>query len=121
MSVNEREPALFSFFPLRTAIRIGSATVKWSVVCAGMVLSIVTAAGAFQLITEQEAALPDDLTGNRRGGPTRGPDIVFVSPKPEAGLLKSPLNLTIRFKAHGGARIDRDSVQITYKKFLPST
>ena len=74
MSVNEREPALFSFFPLRTAIRIGSATVKWSVVCAGMVLSIVTAAGAFQLITEQEAALPDDLTGTaaavRRAGRT---------------------------------------------------
>jgi hypothetical protein len=110
---------LLSFISLRTAICIGSAMVKRAVVCAGIVLSFVTAAGAFQLITEQDAALPDDLTGNRRGGPTRGPDIIFVSPKPEAGLLKSPLNLTIRFKAHGGARIDRDSVLITYKK-LPA-
>jgi hypothetical protein len=114
--IHEREHVLFSFIPFRTVFRIGSATVKRAVVCVGIVLCIVPAAGAFQLITEQESALPDDLTGNRRGGPTRGPDIVFVSPKPEAGLLKSPLNLTIRFKAHGGARIDRDSVLITYKK-----
>jgi hypothetical protein len=119
MSVDEREPVRLSFIPLRTAILIGSATLKRAVLCAGIMLSFVHAAGSFQLITEQDAALPDDLTGNRRGGPTRGPDIIFVSPKPEAGLLKSPLNLTIRFKAHGGARIDRDSVLITYKK-LPS-
>jgi hypothetical protein len=102
-----------------TSIRIGSMVLKRAVACAAISAFLMTAAGAFQLITEQEAALPDDLTGNRRGGPTRGPDIIFVSPKPEAGLVRSPLNLKIRFKAHGGARIDRDSILITYKKIPP--
>ncbi len=91
---------------------------KLAVACAIYFL-FVAAASAFELITMQEAALPDDLTGFRRGGPTRGPEIVFVSPAPNVGLVRSPLNLKIQFKAHGGAKIDRDSVLVTYKK-IPS-
>jgi hypothetical protein len=79
-------------------------------------VALGAAANAMELITPQEAALPDDLTGMRRGGATRGPEIVFISPAPNAGLVKSPLNLRIRFKSHGGAKIDRDSVLLTYKK-----
>jgi hypothetical protein len=79
-------------------------------------LLFVSTANAFELITQQEAALPDDLTGIRRGGPTRGPEIVFVSPAPNAGLVKSPVMLRIRLRAHGGAKIDRDSILVTYKK-----
>ena len=87
----------------------------WAVIC---YLSI-RAAGAFQLITEQEAALPDDTSGGRRSGVTRAPQIVFVAPPPNGGLVTSPLDLTIRFKAYGGAGIDRDSIVVTYKKIPP--
>jgi hypothetical protein len=71
---------------------------------------------AFQLVTDGEAALPDDLKGVRRGGVTLGPDIIFISPSPEAGLIRSPLSLTVKFKAHGGAHIDPTSILITYMK-----
>jgi hypothetical protein len=75
-------------------------------------------AGAVQLVTEQEAAYPDDPYQRSRGGPTPGPQIEIVSPALSA-LVKSPFHLKIRFKAHGGAAIDRDSITITYKK-LPA-
>jgi hypothetical protein len=101
-----------------TATRVRTAVTTWAVACSVYFL-FVAAAGAIELIAEQEAALPDDLTGSRRGGPTRGPDIVLVSPAPNAGLVKSPLTLKIRFRPHGGAKIDRDSILITYKK-IPS-
>jgi hypothetical protein len=79
----------------------------------------MTTACAFQLITEQEASLPDDLALTRRGGPTRGPEVVFVSPSNSGALVKSPLNVKIRFRAHGGAAIDRESIVVTYKKLPP--
>jgi hypothetical protein len=100
------------------ATRVHVAVTIWAVACSVYFLC-VAAAGAIELITEQEAALPDDLTGSGRGGPTRGPDVVLVSPPPNAGLVKSPLTLKIRFKPHGGAKIDRDSILVTYKK-LPA-
>jgi hypothetical protein len=100
-------------YAIATGVR--AAVAKCAMACSVYFL-FVAAAGAIELITEQEAALPDDLTGSRRGGPTRGPDIVLVSPSPIAGLVKSPLTLKIRFKPHGGAKIDRDSILITYKK-----
>jgi hypothetical protein len=97
------------------AARVHAALTTWAVACSVYFL-FVAASGAIELITEKEAALPDDLTGSRRGGPTRGPDIVLVSPAPNAGLVKSPVTLKIRFKAHGGAKIDHDSILVTYKK-----
>jgi hypothetical protein len=75
----------------------------------------MNAAKAVQLVTEQEAAYPDDPYGATRGSPTAGPQIEVVSPS-LAGLIKSPFDLKIKFKAHGGAEIDRDSVAITYRK-----
>ena len=75
----------------------------------------VTAAGAIELVTQEEAMLPDDPLGVERGV-TRGPDILLISPAANAGLVRSPLTLKIRFEAHGGSRIDQDSIVVTYHK-----
>jgi hypothetical protein len=81
-------------------------------------LTLVTPAGAIQLVTEQEAALPPNhLPGlELRGSPTRRPSAVVVAPPPSAGVMKSPLNLKVKLQAFGGAKIDPDSIVVTYKK-----
>jgi hypothetical protein len=83
----------------------------------GLVAS-VTPAGAIQLVTEQEAALPPDRLPalELRGSPTRRPTAVVVSPPPNAGVVKSPLSLKVRLQAYGGAKIDPDSIVVTYRK-----
>jgi len=88
---------------------------KRTAVCIGVFLGCSATAGAVQLITPQEAAFPDDPYGPTRGGPTPGPNIEVVSPSLLA-LVKSPFQLKITFRAHGGAAIDRDSITITYRK-----
>src|SRR5262249_58341792 len=72
-------------------------------------------ARAVPLVTEQEAAYPDDPYGETRGSPTPGPTAEVVSPA-LSGLIRSPFRLSIRFKAYAGAAIDRDSITITYRK-----
>jgi hypothetical protein len=76
-----------------------------------------TAAGAATLITESEAALPSDTTAGR--GISRGPRVTIVSPPPTGGLVRSPVNFRLRFESFGGARINVESVVITYKKLPP--
>lgn len=88
------------------------------IVCVNLIFAFVTAAGAVQLVTEKEAAYPDDPYGGVRGSPIPGPEIILVSPA-SSGLIRSPFRLKIRFKAHGGAAIDRDSIKFTYKKLPP--
>jgi hypothetical protein len=104
---------------LTTSRVIGLAAVTNAAIFITICHLSIGAAGAFQLITEQEAALPDDTSGSRRSGVTRGPQVIFVAPPPNAGLVTSPLDLRIKFKAYGGAGIDRDSIVVTYKK-IPS-
>jgi hypothetical protein len=69
---------------------------------------------AIELITDAEAKLPDDSSQTR--GLSRGPVASLVNPAPTAGLIRAPFNLKVRFESFGGARIDTDSVLITYKK-----
>jgi hypothetical protein len=76
-------------------------------------------AAAFELVTQQEASLPDDLSGAIRGGPTRGPDILVKSPATTGSMVRSPVTLSIKFQAHGGSGIDRESIIVTYKKLPP--
>jgi hypothetical protein len=88
-----------------------------TVLCGAAFLVSVAMAHAIQLVTEEEAALPDDkLPPLVRRGPTRRPDILVVSPAPGAGLVRSPLILKIKFKPYGGAQIDSDTILVTYKK-----
>jgi hypothetical protein len=77
-------------------------------------LLAVTAAGAVELITDQEAKLPDDDTESR--GIFRGPKVHLINPAPKAGLIKSPFNLKVKFESFGGAKVDTDSILVTYKK-----
>lgn len=103
--------ALDSFGPGRVGIACATAAII-------VLLAATTPTCAFQLITEQEAALPADPLPNldRQGSPSRGPSVTVVSPPPGAGLVHSPLDLKLIFQAHGGAMIDVDSVVVTYRK-----
>ena len=76
---------------------------------------------AFQLITPEEAALPAGTipVSHPRGSPTRRPTIDIVWPSPSAGLVRSPLELKVRFRAFGGGAIDPDTVVLTYLKQPP--
>jgi hypothetical protein len=77
-----------------------------------------TPARAFQLITVEEASYPAATLPEVeiRGSPTRRPQIIVVSPPPNAGLVHSPLDLKLRFRAFGGTEIAPDSVVVTYLK-----
>ena len=68
------------------------------------------------LITSAEAQLPapPPTTLTMRAGITRGPQIVVLSPKPDAKYVHSPLNFQVKFEARGGAKIDSDSIHIIY-------
>jgi hypothetical protein len=67
------------------------------------------------LITEEEAKLPPPrgAVATDRRGVTRGPKIKFVE---EGEQVHSPLRLQLKFESFGGAKIDTDSVKMTYLK-----
>src|SRR5262245_419309 len=86
----------------------------------GLALAALTGpAVALELITVQEAALPDAMGVNLElgfRGVTRGPRVLVVSPAPDAGIVRSPLNLLLKFETHGGAVIEPHSIKMTYLK-----
>jgi hypothetical protein len=72
-----------------------------------------TAEAGQVLITEQEAQLPPPrgaVAADRRGI-TRGPKIDVVQ---AAEPIHSPMHFKVRFEAFGGAKIDSDSVKVSY-------
>jgi len=83
----------------------------------GILLLYAGTAGAATLITESEAALPSDTTTGR--GISRGPRVTIVSPPPSGGLVQSPVNFRLHFETFGGAKVNVESVVITYKKLPP--
>ena len=83
---------------------------------AATVILLAQPAQALQLITASEAALPANPHLGRERGITRGPTVLIVSPAPEAGVMKSPLSLKIRFESHGGSQVDIETVLLTYMK-----
>jgi hypothetical protein len=89
-------------------------TIRSAVVCISLCFAC-SSARAVPLVTEQEAAYPDDPYGEVRGSPTPGPSVEVISPA-LLGLIRSPFHLKISFKAYAGATIDRDSIMITYRK-----
>ncbi len=99
--------------------KIAARLARWGgALCLIGFLAAATPAAAIQLVTEQEAALPPDRIPalELRGSPTRRPSAVIVSPPPSAGVMKSPVSFKVKLQAHGGARIDPDSIVVTYKK-----
>jgi hypothetical protein len=70
---------------------------------------------AHVLITEQEAKLPTPrgaIVTDRRGV-TRGPKINLID---ESEPVHSPMHFRVTFETFGGAKIDPDSVKVTYLK-----
>jgi len=73
----------------------------------------IAAAASVVLITPDEAKLPPPkmAVAISSRGVTRGPQIEVVQ---LADPTKSPAHFQLKFLAHGGARIDAKSVQMTY-------
>jgi hypothetical protein len=86
--------------------------------CVAALSFAVSVANALVLITAQEAALPDALGLQQldKRGVTRGPKILVLSPAPDAGVVRSPVNLLLKFESYGGAAIDPRSVKVVYLK-----
>ena len=93
-------------------LRVGYLTLMMA--CAvNVVVGSPQAYASHLLISEGEAKLPPPkgaVAADRRGI-TRGPKIEFVA----AGEQNhSPLHLQLRFESFGGAKIDPDSLKVTY-------
>lgn len=92
------------------------------ILCVGGALALFSGAARsadpVQLITAAEAALPPGVVPSFavRGSPTRLPTITVNSPHPGGGAVYSPLDFKLTFRAYGGAKIDPDSVVVTYVK-----
>jgi hypothetical protein len=68
------------------------------------------------LITPEEAQRPQPADSNLtfRAGVSRGPAIELVSPKPSEKTIHSPVHLHLKFEGRGGAKIDVESLKLTY-------
>jgi len=79
-------------------------------------ITVSSAAGASHvLITADEAKLPPPkgaITADRRGI-TRGPKIEVIV---DGQQVHSPVHLQLKFESFGGAKIDPDSIKVTYMK-----
>jgi hypothetical protein len=106
------------FTLLLASNRPGRATVSCAILCLAGLMGPAPPAAAFQLVTPEEAALPASTTPapHLRGSPTRRPTIIVVWPPRNAGMVRSPLEFKLRFRAFGGAVIDPESVVVTYLK-----
>ncbi|MBX9819085.1 hypothetical protein [Afipia birgiae] len=67
------------------------------------------------LISADEAKLPPPkgAVGVATRGITRGPKVAFVG---TADATQSPMRLQLKFESFGGAKIDTDSLKVTYMK-----
>src|SRR6202022_4619591 len=83
--------------------------------CLAAIFSAPNPAYAAQLITAEEAKLPPPkgAVATDRRGVTRGPKVEFVG---AAEPLHSPVHFQLTFESFGGAKIDTDSVKVTYLK-----
>jgi hypothetical protein len=88
--------------------------VSFSIAIAAVVWSgAIPVYAAHVLITEEEAKLPPPkgaVVTDRRGV-TRGPKVKYVE---ESEPIHCPMHLQLKFESFGGAKIDPDSVKITY-------
>jgi hypothetical protein len=80
-----------------------------------VVTGSMPAKAAQVLITAEEAQLPPPkgAIATDRRGITRGPKVDFVA---SGEQLHSPMHLQLKFEPFGGAKIDPDSVKVTYMR-----
>ena len=95
----------------RTNVRNQVAGIGFSI--AALIASLGSAQADQVLITADEAKLPPPrgAVAVDRRGITRGPKIDFISQGDE---VHSPLHFQLKFESFGGAKIDPDSVKVTY-------
>jgi hypothetical protein len=66
------------------------------------------------LITEDEAKLPPPKeSSDKTRGITRGPRIEYLS---EGNATRAPIHFRVKFQSFGGAKIDIESLKVTYVK-----
>ena len=88
----------------------------FAIVTATLVLSpAMPAYAAYVLITPEEAQLPPPrgAVATDRRGVTRAPKIKCAE---DGETIHSPTHLLLTFESFGGAKIDPDSVKVTYLK-----
>ena len=83
---------------------------------AALMVATQVAQAQVQLITPDEAKLPNATGQISSRGVTRGPGIKQVSPDPASKGLKGPVDVKVAFEPRGGAKIDPESVKVTYLK-----
>jgi hypothetical protein len=86
--------------------------------CTAIVATLLTIGGATAgtvLISADEAKLPPPkgAVGVATRGITRGPKVAYVG---TADAAQSPMRLQLKFESFGGAKIDTDSLKVTYMK-----
>lgn len=86
--------------------------------CTAVVATFLAAAEASAgtvLISAEEANLPPPkgAVAVVTRGITRGPKVAYVG---SADTSKSPMRLQLKFESFGGAKIDTDSLKVTYIK-----
>jgi hypothetical protein len=97
---------------LNTLLRASAAVAFVILLMAGTVLP-VAAIAADTLITAEEARLPDAPSVPATRGISRGPGVRLSTPD-EVAARGFPLQLAL--EPRGGARIDPDSLKVTYLK-----
>jgi hypothetical protein len=99
----------------RIIVRTGFVGLLIGVAAAAMSASIPAYAGQVLLITDEEAKLPPPkgAIATDRRGITRGPKIELVA---DVEPVHSPMHLQLKFESYGGAKIDPDSVKVTYMR-----
>lgn len=88
---------------------------KTIIIATSILMMLVNIAQATPLISESEAKLPNAVLPQTRAI-SRGPDIKIVSPDLDDAVIKSPFNLKVAFKPHGGAKINPNSIKVIYLK-----
>ena len=83
-----------------------------------IVLSLSSFVCAAPLISAQEAALPAASGTLATRGISRGPGVKLASPEADTPTAV-PFDLKVNFEARGDAKIDPNSVKVTYMKSPP--
>jgi len=89
---------------------------KFRILVAAAMIATGAQAQTLQLISADEAKLPNAPGQIASRGVTRGPGVKIMSPDPAAREHKGPIDLKIAFEPRGGSKIDPSSVRLTYLK-----
>lgn len=89
---------------------------KIGILMAAAVFATGAQAQTLQLISSDEAKLPNAPGQIASRGVTRGPGVKVMSPDPATREHKGPIDLKIAFEPRGGSKIDPSSVRLTYMK-----